>query len=272
MAAPKKSAPKRTAKVHDISKDLVRLAQPVAELKLLPGNPRRGNIDAVAKSLERFGQRKPVTVTADGTVTAGNHTLQAARQLGWTHIAVVTEDDDDRTAKAWALADNRIGDLGEYDDADLLAMIESVGDEDLLYDASYDAGIISDLLAGMEDRGSEDNYVRSIEPPVYEMKGEKPEVDDLTDIGYYQELVTEISASGVDEDVKEFLMAAAERHVKFNFSTIAEFYAHADGETQGLMERSGLVIIDFDKAIENGFIRLSERIADQFGVDYPEEV
>jgi len=132
-------------KVHKISKDLVRLAKPVMDLKLLPGNPRRGNIDAVARSLEKFGQRKPVTITADGTVTAGNHTLQAAQQLGWTHIAAVTEDDDDQTAKAWALADNRTHDLGSYDDALLMEMIASIEADELLA-ASYDSEFVEELF------------------------------------------------------------------------------------------------------------------------------
>lgn len=105
-----------------IVKDLATLAVPVVDLQLLPGNPRRGNVDAVAKSLERFGQRKPIVARrSDHVVIAGNHTLQAARQLGWQQLAVVWVDDDDLTSKAFALADNRTGDLGDYDNDELIA-------------------------------------------------------------------------------------------------------------------------------------------------------
>jgi len=111
--------------------DLHQLAIDIAELDLLPGNPRKGDVDAVARSLEQFGQRKPIVARrADRTVIAGNHTLQAARKLGWTEIAVVWVDDDDASAKAFALADNRTAELGTYDDEALLALIEEVHQAD----------------------------------------------------------------------------------------------------------------------------------------------
>lgn len=110
--------------------DLAALAAPIDKLNLLPGNPRRGDVDAVAKSLAAFGQRKPIVARRDGTVIAGNHTLQAARQLGWPEIAVVWVDDDDTTAKAFALADNRTAELGTYDDQLLADLISEVRDAD----------------------------------------------------------------------------------------------------------------------------------------------
>lgn len=110
-----------------IHPDLLTLAQPVGSLSNLPGNPRRGDVDAVARSYEAFGQRKPIVARrADRVVLAGNHQLLAARQLGWSEIAVVFVDDDELTGNAFALADNKTSDLGEYDVDDLLAMLQSV--------------------------------------------------------------------------------------------------------------------------------------------------
>ena len=112
-----------------IAADLRALAIPVADLHLMPGNPRRGDVDAVARSLSAFGQRKPIVVRrGDNVVIAGNHTLRAARQLGWPEIAAVWVDDDDATAKAFSLADNRTAELGGYDDAELAALIGEVQD------------------------------------------------------------------------------------------------------------------------------------------------
>ncbi len=102
------------------------LATSINQLQLLPGNPRRGNIEAVAKSLDAFGQRKPIVALTDGTVIAGNHTLQAAQSLGWTEIAVVFVKDDEATAKAYALADNRTAELGDYDNQALADLISDV--------------------------------------------------------------------------------------------------------------------------------------------------
>jgi hypothetical protein len=58
------------------------------------------------------------------------------------------------------------------------------------------------------------------------------------------------------------LRFAAERHTVFNFRQIAEYYCHADATLQDLMERSGMVIIDFEKAIEYGFVHLTERLGE----------
>ena len=57
-----------------------------------------------------------------------------------------------------------------------------------------------------------------------------------------------------------FLKEAAHRHSIFNYTKIADYYAHASKEMQTLMEKSALVIIDFDKAIEYGFVHLQEEI------------
>lgn len=129
--------------------DLQPLATPINALKPLEKNPRRGNIAAVAKSLEAFGQRKPIVATNDGTIIAGNHTYQAAIQLGWTEIAVVRVPDDDNTAKAFALADNRTGDLGSYDDEILANLLEELSrDNPTLLDATgYTPDDVENLVA-----------------------------------------------------------------------------------------------------------------------------
>ena len=136
-----------------IQKDLLQLACPISQLKLLPGNPRRGDVDAVKASLERFGQRKPIVVRkSDRVVIAGNHTLQAAQALGWTEIAVVWVDDDDAMSKAFALADNRTAELGDYDEEALAALIGEVGalDPELLKATGWDSESVSDLLDRMQ--------------------------------------------------------------------------------------------------------------------------
>ena len=130
---------------HKIADDLKPLTYPVDKLQHLDGNPRVGNVEAVAKSYDKFGQRKPIVATKDGTVISGNHQLAAAKQLGWDKIAVLFTDDDELTAKAFALADNRTSDLGTYDEDFLADMLGSVAsDLDLLEATSFDE---KDLLA-----------------------------------------------------------------------------------------------------------------------------
>jgi site-specific DNA-methyltransferase (adenine-specific) len=91
----------------------------ISSLKLDPKNARshdQGNLDAIAGSLTQFGQRKPIVISQDNTVVAGNGTLTAAMSLGWTDIEVVRvpTDWDDARIKAFALADNRTAELATW--------------------------------------------------------------------------------------------------------------------------------------------------------------
>jgi DNA modification methylase len=140
--------------IHD---DLKHLARPVDDLKLLPGNPRKGDVEAVKRSYERFGQRKPIVALPDGTVIAGNHQLLAARALGWEEIAVVTSDDDEQTAKAFALADNRTSDLGHYDNEALAELLADVAvDPELLLSTGYTEADLEALIGEIDVLPPED--------------------------------------------------------------------------------------------------------------------
>jgi hypothetical protein len=129
---------------HKIHESIASLARSLDDLVHLQGNPRIGNIDAIAASYSEFGQVRPIVVrpNPDGTATviAGNHQLEAARSLGWTHIAVVEMDADDSRAMAFALADNRTNELGHTDDTLLHAAMEYIIDDygDLLEDLGWD--------------------------------------------------------------------------------------------------------------------------------------
>jgi len=123
-----------------IIESLQPLAVAIESLTGLESNPRKGDVAAVAASLARFGQRKPIVARKDdGTIIAGNHTWQAAKKLGWKEIAVAFVGDDDVTAQAYALADNRTAELGSYDEELLLQMIQEIQkiDEDLLADTGW---------------------------------------------------------------------------------------------------------------------------------------
>ena len=111
-------------------------------------------------------------------------------------------------------------------------------------------------------------YSSKIEAPIYEPKNKKPHVLELCDETKTRRLIREIKASMIPDEEKEFLIKAAQRHLVFNYEKIADYYAHSSPEVQALMEKSGLVIIDFYKAIEYGFIKLSEDIQKQYLEEY----
>ena len=83
-------------------------------------------------------------------------------------------------------------------------------------------------------------------------------------------LIKRINESNVTENEKRFLTFAAYRHIVLNFSKIADYYAHATPEMQKLMEKSALVIIDFEKSIQYGYLKLCEEIRKQYLEEYGE--
>ena len=116
----------------------------------------------------------------------------------------------------------------------------------------------------------ENKYSSKIEAPIYEPKYVKPHILELCDKSKSRRIINEINESNVSDEEKRFLIDAAARHNVFNYERIADYYAHASKEMQLLMERSALVIIDFEKAIELGYIKLCDEIRNQYLEEYGE--
>lgn len=76
----------------------------------------------------------------------------------------------------------------------------------------------------------------------------------------YEQLKRKIKETELPKDIQKMLLLAATRHIIFNYQMLAEFYSQADKKVQELMEESGLVIIDFDDAMENGFVELTQTL------------
>jgi hypothetical protein len=116
----------------------------------------------------------------------------------------------------------------------------------------------------------EKKYSTKIEAPIYEPKNTKPHIMELCDKSKTHRLINEIDQSNLSIEEKNFLIDGARRHSIFNYEKIADYYAHSSKEMQHLMERSGLVIIDFEKAIQYGYVKLCEDIKNQYLQEYGE--
>lgn len=132
---------------------------PVGDLRTYHRNPRKGNTAVIAQSLTVNGMYRPVCVNR-GThtgrpdeVLAGNHTLMAARDLGWDTIAVTYIDVDDDQAARIVAVDNRSADLATYDDRLLLELLADLPDLD---GTGYDPGDIEDLEKSLRDTNPPD--------------------------------------------------------------------------------------------------------------------
>ena len=124
-------------------------------------------------------------------------------------------------------------------------------------------------LFGQEfESKTESIYTSKIKTPEYQPKNQKPHILELFDNSKTKRIISEINQSNISEDEKKFLIESAKRHTVFHYQKIADYYSHASKEMQELMERQALIIIDFDKAYQYGYIKLAHEIANQYFENY----
>ncbi len=166
---------------HKIDPSLEGFAVDISTLEHLEGNPRTGNVDAIAASYDEFGQLRPIVIRPndDGTSTiiAGNHQVMAAKKLGWTHIAAVEYNADDSRAIAFALADNRTSELGRSDPALITDMLGDIVEDysELLDGLGWDDFEIAALEESMNEQerlpeyGARSEYVPPVLQPITDL-------------------------------------------------------------------------------------------------------
>ena len=176
-ARPRRAGAIEAVRGTTIAPQLRSLAVSIDSVECHPRNPRRGDVQAVAASLARFGQQKAIVVQASTRfVVAGNHLLKAASALRWTEIAANVVDMDDASATAFMLADNRTADLGGYDDALLSAILAEVAAADNLAATGYDGDDVDALIraAGLAEIHGDPDAVPEVpdEADVYVKTGD----------------------------------------------------------------------------------------------------
>lgn len=97
---------------------------PVEELIPYENNPRKNDeaVKYVAESIKQFGFKIPIIIDKDNVLVAGHTRLKAAKQLGLSEVPCIVADDlTEEQIKAFRLADNKVGEIAEWDD-ELLAI------------------------------------------------------------------------------------------------------------------------------------------------------
>jgi hypothetical protein len=225
---------------------------PVSEIEGLENNPRYikeaefYKLKADIKEDANFLYQRPPLLNRTGgkyICYAGNQRLRAAIELGLTEIPCFVEDDVPQSVQdKRTIIDNTHRGQWDYD---LLA--NEWNQDDLT-----EWGVVFD-----KEKAENDIYSRKIESPIYTPKKDvKPELDDIVNLEKYHELLAQIEASKISKKDKELLKLAATRHIKFSYQDIAEYYCHSSKDVQELMENSALIIIDYNKAIELGFVEM----------------
>jgi len=234
---------------------------PLREIKPNPDNPRvirDEQFTRLVASLKSFPEMlalRPIVVNADRVVLGGNMRLRAAKEAGLKEVPVLIADQlTPEQQREFIVKDN--ASFGAWD-WDVLA--NEWGDLPLA-DWGVDVPSFDEETKEQTDTPV---YTWKIEAPVYHPRSETPPpFVSLVDQTTYRALLAEIELADVSTSAKEFLRLASARHLVFSYEDIAESYAHATPELQHLFEQSGLVIIDYEKAIARGFVQLTKQLAE----------
>jgi len=223
-------------------------------------------VKQIAGSITEYGWTNPVLIDECGDLIAGHGRVMAAELLGLTDVpAIILPGLSAVQKQAYRIADNKLA-LNAGWDTELLKLEFAE-----LLDAQFDTGLtgfsleeIDDLLVEAETStlNDDDPYTAKIDTPVYEPSETVPAVSELYDENKTQDLRGRIEAAELPPEVERFLLSAAERHTVFHFNKIADYYASASAEVQALFEESALVIIDYEKAIEHGFVHLTKKMVE----------
>lgn len=229
-------------------------------------------LQMIEDSLQQDGVGRSLVADANDRIPAGNKTLEAAVNAGITDVIEIETDgkalivhkrtdwdlDDLKgSARRYAYRDNRASQVSLTWDANVIAADIEAG----VNLGDLWTGAEMDILLGIEPP-AEERYSRKIDIPIYEPTNDKPDIAELFDDSRTKELLAEIDSSDLTSDEKRFLTIAAQRHTVLHFARIADLYAHGSAALQRLMENSALVIIDYNRAIELGYAKLTKQIAE----------
>jgi ParB-like chromosome segregation protein Spo0J len=105
----------------------------IDRLRPYAGNAKRHppkQIQHLRASLRQFGWTIPILVRGDGTVIAGHARLEAGQAEGVKEIPVIIANHwSDAQCRAYGLADNKLSELGEWDEDALIAEVLATRDE-----------------------------------------------------------------------------------------------------------------------------------------------
>lgn len=221
-------------------------------------------IDRIANSIAEFGFNQPILVDEKNIILAGHGRLEAAKKLGLEYCPVIKiEGLGESKKKAYRILDNKLSSDSTWNLEKLESEFSFLKENDFNFEPWGLESVFPNFFnKTSEESSSANEYSTKVASPKYEITGDCPKISELFDKEKFQQLVNEIESSDfLTKEEKDFLYFAAHRHIVFHYDKIAEFYAHASKEVQSLMENNALVIIDFNKAIEDGFVKMTQDLA-----------
>lgn len=125
------------------------LLVPIDRVRQHPDNPNNGDVEAIVESIQINGFFTAITVDQDtGYILAGNHRYQALHALGATEIPVIWTKQDPASATRILVADNRLGQMAQMDNAALAELLQDLQETETgLAGSGFDDDSLQALLA-----------------------------------------------------------------------------------------------------------------------------
>lgn len=176
---------------------------PISQIKPYKNNPRTNDeaVGPTANSIKEFGWQQPIFVDKNGVIIAGHTRLKAAKKLKLTKVPVVVAADlSDEQVQAYRLADNKTGELADWD-------------HDLLDDELADILDIDMSDFGFDLLEDDDDEQEAVDDDFDEEPPEKPKskLGDIYQLGRHRLMV----GSSTDYDGVSKLMQGKTADVLF---------------------------------------------------------
>jgi len=230
----------------------------IKDIKVNTNNPRfikDDKFNKLVKSIKELPQMleiRPIVVNDEMVVLGGNMRLRACQKAGLKEVPIIKASDLTEEQQQEFIIKDNVG-FGSWD----WDMIANEWDVEQLEDWGLDLPI----------ENFDEVYNTKINSPIYKPTGEKPEINELYNLNSYNKLIENINNKEYNSIFKEFLKYAATRFIEFNYKNIAEYYSHAEKKEKQIIEDLAMVIVDYNKAIEKGFVKLFNTLENLAEID-----
>ena len=217
-------------------------------------------IDQICSSIEEFGFADPVGVWEGPNgleIVEGHGRVMAAKKLGMAKVPIIRLDYmTDKERKAYGLAHNKLTMNTGWDFAKLDAELDELAGEFDMGDFGFDSMSVEEV-PGLSDDYSQNVGTVEYEPRDTEWKASELYEFDAARKEHLDGLISEVK----NAQIKKMLKIRLDWFCEFDFAKIADYYANqATAEEQRAFEGLGLVLLDRDQLIANGFADIAENL------------
>lgn len=219
----------------------------INDIKEYENNPRHNEnaVKPVANSIKEFGFKVPIILDKDNVIVAGHTRLKAAKQLGLEKVPCLIADDlTEEQVNAFRLADNKVGEIAEWDFTKLEEELMNINNIDMSafnFDISVDDIVDNETINQFD---VESNLEEIVEPKtkkgyIYKlgnhrlMCGSSSNRDDVNKLIGEDTIKTIFSSPPYNMNKKMYNSyednLASEEYIKFNLDVVNLYKEHLKG-------------------------------------------